>query len=252
LRRSQRTAPCGRCSAKSRLTDIYPSPFLASRRGAMVSSGNSREHRHQAVSHLVIWILNPRCFSSIPIVLLQLFFWSLISVHSRYGPHARRVAKKSSHRRFQQLRRLRGGQFVRIARSVTRQHLRRRGSLSFWTWFRYGCMERTGSHTGSPGCSIKLRPRPGRESHCGIVLEAQSELDDAPVQREASELRLGRVRRKDFHLPAAQVLCFSQIDQPAQLQPDFDLQRMRERQPTCQNGVKGCGPAIRWKHRPSG
>jgi len=74
------------------------------------------------------------------------------------------------------------------------------------------------------GFSIKLRSRPGRESHHGIVLDpAQSELADAPVQREAIELRLGRVGRKDFHLPAAQVLGFWQIDQPAQLQPDFDV-----------------------------
>ena len=47
---------------------------------------------------------------------------------------------------------------------------------------------------------------------------AQRELAGAPVQREASELRLGRVRRKDFHFPAAQV-----VDQPAQLQPDFHV-----------------------------
>ena len=45
---------------------------------------------------------------------------------------------------------------------------------------------------------------------------AQGDLADAPVQRESSELRLGRVRRKDFNLPAAQVL-----DQPAQVQPDL-------------------------------
>jgi hypothetical protein len=61
--------------------------------------------------------------------------------------------------------------------------------------FRYSCMERAGSRAGSPGCSIKLRPRPGRESHCGIVLDpAQSELSDAPVQGEASELRFDRIR----------------------------------------------------------
>jgi len=46
---------------------------------------------------------------------------------------------------------------------------------------------------------------------------AQGELADAPVQREPSELRLGRVRREDFHLPAAQVL-----DRAAQVQSDFD------------------------------
>lgn len=57
------------------------------------------------------------------------------------------------------------------------------------------------------GCSIKLWPRRGRKSHSSIVLDpAQSELNDAPVQRSASELRLGRIRRKDFHLPVAQVL----------------------------------------------
>ena len=68
--------------------------------------------------------------------------------------------------------------------------------------------------------TFKLRCRPGRESNDGIVLDLlQSELADVSVQREASELRLDRVRRKDFHFPAAQVLGFSQIDQPAQLQP---------------------------------
>ena len=52
-----------------------------------------------------------------------------------------------------------------------------------------------------------------------IVLDpAQGELGDAPVPREASELRLCGVRRKDFDLPAAQVL-----DQPAQFQPDFHV-----------------------------
>src|ERR1035437_3972873 len=67
--------------------------------------------------------------------------------------------------------------------------------------------------------TFKLRRRPCRESHHGIVLDPdQGELADAPVQREASQLRLGRVRRKDFNLPAAQVL-----DQPAQLQPDFHV-----------------------------
>ena len=66
---------------------------------------------------------------------------------------------------------------------------------------------------------LKLRPLPGRESHHGIVLDpAQGKLADAPVQREASELRLGRVRRKNFHLPAAQV-----FDEPAQVQPDFHV-----------------------------
>src|SRR5207245_8436404 len=85
--------------------------------------------------------------------------------------------------------------------------------------FRYGYMEEQGVTQEPRDCSIKLRLRCGRESHRGIVLDpAQSELNDVPVQREASELRLGRVRRKDFHLPAAQVL-----DQPAQLQPDFDV-----------------------------
>src|SRR5260370_42367513 len=47
-------------------------------------------------------------------------------------------------------------------------------------WFRYGCMERASSHTGSPGCSIKLRPRPFRESHPVIVLDpVPGELADA-------------------------------------------------------------------------
>jgi hypothetical protein len=70
----------------------------------------------------------------------------------------------------------------------------------------------------------KLPPRIGRESHHGIVLDpVQHELDDAPLQREASEPRQGRIRRKDFHLPVAQVLGFPQIDQPVQLQPDFHV-----------------------------
>ena len=47
---------------------------------------------------------------------------------------------------------------------------------------------------------------------------AQGELADASVQREVSEVRLGRVRRKDFYFPAAQVL-----DQPVQIQPDFHV-----------------------------
>ena len=43
--------------------------------------------------------------------------------------------------------------------------------------------------------NFKLRLRLGRESHRGVVLDpAQSELADAPVQREAIELRLGRIR----------------------------------------------------------
>jgi hypothetical protein len=72
--------------------------------------------------------------------------------------------------------------------------------------------------------NFKLRSRPGRESHHGIVIDsAQGELADAPVQREGSQLRLGPVRRKDFYLPAAEVLGVSQIDQPAQLQPDFHV-----------------------------
>src|SRR5208282_5642599 len=70
-------------------------------------------------------------------------------------------------------------------------------------------------HSQGENTTFKLRGRLCRESYYGIVLDpAQGELADAPVQRETSELRLGRVRRKDFHLPAAQVL-----DQPAQLQP---------------------------------
>ena len=36
--------------------------------------------------------------------------------------------------------------------------------------------------TRKPGCSIKLPPCPGRESHRGVVIDpAQSELADAPV-----------------------------------------------------------------------
>jgi hypothetical protein len=50
-------------------------------------------------------------------------------------------------------------------------------------------------HTRSPSCSIKLPPRPDRESNRGIVLDpAQGKLADVPVQREAIELRLGRIR----------------------------------------------------------
>ena len=47
-----------------------------------------------------------------------------------------------------------------------------------------------------PKCAnFELRPRPGRESHHGIVIDpAQGKLADAPVQREAIELRLGRIR----------------------------------------------------------
>ena len=56
-----------------------------------------------------------------------------------------------------------------------------------------------GNHTGSLGCSIELRARFGRESHTGKVLDsAQGKLGDALVQREASELRLGYVRRRAF------------------------------------------------------
>jgi hypothetical protein len=55
--------------------------------------------------------------------------------------------------------------------------------------------------------AINLRSGPGRESHYGIVLDsAQCELGDTSVQREVSELRLGGVRREDFHVPAAQIL----------------------------------------------
>ena len=43
--------------------------------------------------------------------------------------------------------------------------------------------------------NFKLRHRTGRESHHGIVVDlAQGELADAPVQREAIELRLARIR----------------------------------------------------------
>lgn len=52
-----------------------------------------------------------------------------------------------------------------------------------------------------------------RESHNCVVLDpAQGELSEGAVQREARQLRLGRVRRQDFHFPAAQVR-----DQPAQV-----------------------------------
>jgi hypothetical protein len=48
----------------------------------------------------------------------------------------------------------------------------------------YGFMDRAGSHTERPGCSIKLPPRPGRENHHGIVLDStQGELTDAPMQK---------------------------------------------------------------------
>jgi hypothetical protein len=47
---------------------------------------------------------------------------------------------------------------------------------------------------------------------------SHGELTDAPVQREAGKLRLGRVRRKDFYLPAAQVL-----GPPNQFQADFHV-----------------------------
>ncbi len=74
------------------------------------------------------------------------------------------------------------------------------------------------------GRHSRLGPRPGRESHHGIVLDpAQGELADAAVHREASQLRLGRVRRKDLYLPAAQVVGAVTTDQPAQLQPDFHV-----------------------------
>ena len=47
--------------------------------------------------------------------------------------------------------------------------------------------------------TFKLRGRPCRDSHHGVVLyPAQREFADAPVQREASELWLGLVRRKNF------------------------------------------------------
>jgi hypothetical protein len=48
---------------------------------------------------------------------------------------------------------------------------------------------------GRRRCQLILRPRPGGESHYRIVLDpAQGELGDAPVQREAIELRLSRIR----------------------------------------------------------
>ena len=52
-------------------------------------------------------------------------------------------------------------------------------------WFSYGYMERAGSQRETPGRSIRLPPRPGRESHRGIVIDpAQSELADGPVQKK--------------------------------------------------------------------
>jgi len=53
-----------------------------------------------------------------------------------------------------------------------------------------------------------------------VLDPAQSELDDASVQRQASPLRLGLVWRKNFQLQPARVR-----DQPAQLQLDFDVVR---------------------------
>jgi hypothetical protein len=53
----------------------------------------------------------------------------------------------------------------------------------------------------------------GRESHHGIVLGPfQGEITDASMQGDARKLRLARIRRKSFYVPAAQVL-----NQPAQL-----------------------------------
>jgi hypothetical protein len=70
-----------------------------------------------------------------------------------------------------------------------------------------------------PTCSEELElvrnascrgPWIGRESHHGTALDpVRDELGDVPVQRQASELRLWRIRRKDFHLPLAQI-----VDQP--------------------------------------
>ncbi len=85
---------------------------------------------------------------------------------------------------------------------------------------------------------MKLRPQSGRESHHGIVLDpAQCELADAPVQREAIDLRLTRIRRKDFHFPAAEVL-----HEPAQLQPDFHV--LRRRQMIVVEQVKNKSPTV--------
>ena len=62
-------------------------------------------------------------------------------------------------------------------------------------------------------------PLSGRQSHHGIVLDpSQGELGDGSVQSESSQLRLGRVRRKEFQLPVAQVL-----DEPGQIQPYFHV-----------------------------
>jgi len=59
----------------------------------------------------------------------------------------------------------------------------------------------------------KLLSGPVRESNHSIVLDlAQGKLGDAPLQRKASQLRLVRIRRKNFHLPAVEVL-----DQTAQV-----------------------------------
>lgn len=58
---------------------------------------------------------------------------------------------------------------------------------------------------------------PARKRHHGVVLDpAQGELGDTALQRAAREVRPGRVRRKDFYLPAAQVM-----NETAQVQPDF-------------------------------
>src|ERR1700758_1339498 len=106
----------------------------------------------------------------------------------------------------------------RIKRSVFTPTMK---SLVTGRRLRYGYMEEQGVTQEARDCSIKLRLRCGRESHCGIVFDpAKSELNDVPVQREACELRQGRVRRKDLHFPVAQVQIFAQ---PAQLQPHFDV-----------------------------
>jgi hypothetical protein len=47
---------------------------------------------------------------------------------------------------------------------------------------------------------------------------AQGEFTDTPVEREDRELGMGRVRRKDFQFPAAQVL-----NQSGQIEPDFHV-----------------------------
>jgi len=70
------------------------------------------------------------------------------------------------------------------------------------------------------------------------VLDAPyRKLADAPMYREAGELRLGCVRRKDFHLPAAQVR-----GKRGQIQPDFYI--LCRRKLIVVEQVKNQSPAI--------